>query len=51
MGRSSCRLSHHPEKFGGHMHCCSEDVMVLACHVILQGHVIMTLWIEAPQGK
>ena len=46
MGRSSCRLSHHPEKFGG-----QEDVMVLACHVILQGHVIMTLWIEAPQGK
>ena len=33
------QVSYHPAKFGGYIPCGSED-MVLACHVILQDHVI-----------
>ena len=33
-------ISQHPAKFGDRRHCGSEDIMVLVCHVILQGHVI-----------
>lgn len=32
--------SHQLRKFGGHKHCCNEDMMILVCHVILQEHVI-----------
>ena len=32
--------SYHPAKFGGHWHCGSGDIMVLACHVVSQGHLI-----------
>ena len=30
-------VSHHPTRFGGHRHNRSGDIMVLVCHVILQG--------------
>ena len=33
-------LSYHPAKFGGHRHCGCEYIMIFACHVILQYHVI-----------
>ena len=33
-------VSHQPDKFGGHRHCGSGDIMILVCHVILQGHMI-----------
>ena len=32
--------SHHPVKFGGHRYCGSGDIIVLACHVITQDHMI-----------
>ena len=31
---------HQPTTFGGHGHCGSGTIMVLACHLILQNHVI-----------
>ena len=33
-------FTHHPVKFAGHRHCCSED-MFLVCHVISKDHVII----------
>ena len=33
-------LNHDPTKFGGHRHCSSGEIIVLVCHVILQGDVI-----------
>ena len=32
------KVSYHPAKFGGHIHCGSKDVMVLVCHVISEDH-------------
>ena len=29
---------------GGYMHCGSDDIMILVCHVILQNHVIEGSW-------
>ena len=34
------QLSHHPTTFHGHKRCGSGEVMVLACHVISQDHII-----------
>ena len=36
----SIKVIHHPVKFGGHKHCVSEDIIVLAFLKILQEHVI-----------
>ena len=33
-------VSYHPAKFGGHSHCGSVGIIILVCHVILQGHEI-----------
>ena len=33
-------VNHDPTKFGGHRHCSSGEIIVLVCHVILQGDVI-----------
>ena len=33
-------LKSAPAEFSGHKHCGSRDMMVLACHVISQDHVI-----------
>ena len=34
------QISHHSNKFRGYRHCASDDVLVLACHVILQDRMI-----------
>ena len=34
------KVSHHPAKFDGHMHCSIRDIMVLVCHMISQDHNI-----------
>ena len=34
------KISYRPTRFCGHRHCGSDNIMVLACHVILQDHVI-----------
>ena len=47
-------VSHSPDKFGGHNHRGSGDIIVLVCHVIPQDQVIivyMTLTTGAHQGK
>ena len=36
----SFMVSHQPDKFAGHRHCGSGDIMILVCHVILQDHLI-----------
>ena len=41
MGLYRLKESHHPAKFCEHGHCGNGEIMVLACHVILQDHVIM----------
>ena len=33
-------VSYHPAKFGGNRHSHSGDIMVLACHMISQDHLI-----------
>ena len=33
-------VTYQPAKFGDYMHCGSEDIVILVCHVILQDHVI-----------
>ena len=34
--RHECiKVSYHSVKFGGHKHCCSEDIFIIICHVIL----------------
>ena len=33
-------LSHDLANFGGHRHCGSRDIILLVCHVILQGYLI-----------
>ena len=37
----ACQVHHHPSKFDSYGHCSSGDIMVLACHVVLQYHVII----------
>ena len=39
-GGKPIMVSHKPAKFGGYMHCGSEDIVILVCHVMLQDHVI-----------
>ena len=39
-GREPFKISHHPAKYCHHRHCDSGDIMILACHLILQDHVI-----------
>ena len=34
------KVTHHPTKFGGRMHCGIGDIIVLVYHVIWQEHVI-----------
>ena len=34
------KIIYHPTKFGDHRHSGSGDIMVLACNVISQDHVI-----------
>ena len=36
-------MCNHSIKFGGHRHSGSRDVMIFACHVALQDHVIREL--------
>ena len=36
-------MSYHSTAFGGQRHCDSGDIVVLAYHVMLQGHVIKRL--------
>ena len=36
-------MSYYLERFGGHRHCDSGDIVVLACNMISQGHVIKAL--------
>ena len=36
-------MSYHPTKFGGHRHIGSRDIMIFACHMILQDNVIRAL--------
>lgn len=31
---------HHPTKFSGHRNCSDGKIIVLICHVILQGHAV-----------
>ena len=37
-------VSCHPAKFDGHRNCDRGDIKILVCHVILQGHVIKSLY-------
>ena len=39
-GQWLINITHHPVMIGGYMHCGSDDIMILVCHVILQNHVI-----------
>ena len=34
------KLDHLSDEFGGHILCCSENIMVKICHVITQNHKI-----------
>ena len=42
-------MCHHPDKFVGHKHCGSGEIMVLVCHVILQDP--MTIALRKIMGK
>ena len=53
-GYDPVKVSQHPAKFGGYLHCGIGVIMVLLCHLISQDtsskdHV--TLWMGAPNGK
>ena len=48
------KISYFSTKFRDHRHFDSGDIMVLACHVMSQGHVIKgyeTLWVVAHQDE
>ena len=44
MAMNSLKVSHHANRFGGHRHFGSGDLIVLAYHVILQDYVIKGLY-------
>ena len=39
-GQKPLKISHHRTNFPDHRQCGSEDIMVLACHVMSQVHVV-----------
>ena len=47
-------VSHHLAKFSCHKDCGNVDIMISVCHVILQNHVIKSLYDfmgGSPHGK
>ena len=43
-------VSHQPDKFGGHGHCGTGDILFSVCHVFLQDRYV-TLLVRVPQSE